>query len=349
MIENIVGEDPEEVRQRFTSPNITKKDAKIIEVSNDKIEISNDNMGGCKEWNCIIRFHKAKFMQSAEAFLINSIDSGTKRYSSQYYVFFTQESPANHLADDLSFNLSLNFIRNSPVSSPYGYTVKLAKASRPVGSLIDDDVVRNKKIPVAWFVSNCNTPSKREVYVRHLKKYLTVDIFGSCGNLRCKHNAQCEKQLDNVYFFYLAFENSICHDYITEKLWKHGYGHDIIPIIMKRSIVERYAPPYSFIAIDDFVNIRDFANYLQYLMGNKSAYKEYFEWRRNYKVLFLDGSNHDELERPWGFCQLCRLLWMNPRPKYAIENFTDFWQNSCEPTGKLVNKILEMEQKLNSI
>lgn len=38
--------------------------------------------------------------------------------------------------------------------------------------------------------------------------------------------------------------------------------------------------------------------------------REYFEWRREYKVLFLDGNIHDQLERPWGFCQLCRLFIM---------------------------------------
>lgn len=75
------------------------------------------------------------------------------------------------------------------------------------------------------------------------------------------------------YYFYLAFENSICQDYITEKLWNHGYGHDVIPITLKRSIVERYVPPHSFIAVDDFKTIRDLANYLKYLMNNLSAYK----------------------------------------------------------------------------
>nr|CDQ04055.1 BMA-FUT-1, isoform b [Brugia malayi] len=86
-----------------------------------------------------------------------------------------------------------------PISSPYGYTVKLAKASKPIGSIIHGDIIQNKTIPIAWFVSNCRTASQRERYVKHLKKYLTVDIFGSCGNMRCKQNdASCESQLDNV-------------------------------------------------------------------------------------------------------------------------------------------------------
>lgn len=65
----------------------------------------------------------------------------------------------------------MNFIRNSPISSPYGYTVKLANDSKPLGSLINDDTIRNKTIPIAWFVSNCKTASKREIYVKYLKVY----------------------------------------------------------------------------------------------------------------------------------------------------------------------------------
>ncbi|VDM93178.1 unnamed protein product, partial [Onchocerca ochengi] len=316
------------------------KGVKIIELSDGISQISDVNMGGCKEWKCIIRFRKSNITTPiAEAILINS---GKIEH-------YEKESAANYPIDDLSFNLSLNFIRKSPISSPYGYTVKLAKASKPIGSLIDNDIILNKTKPIAWFVSNCKTESQREVYVNYLKKYLTVDIFGICGDFYCAYNATCEKQLDTVYYFYLAFENSICDDYITEKLWKHGYGHDIIPIVLKRSIVERYVPPYSFIAVDDFTTIRDLADYLKYLMHNISAYKEYFEWRREYKVLFLDGNIHDQLERPWGFCQLCRLLWMNPRPEYIISDFSNFWINSCELSGTLVNKILREEQKLTNV
>ncbi|VIO94072.1 Uncharacterized protein BM_BM4929 [Brugia malayi] len=346
MIENIVGEDSNVTRQRFIPPENIGESVKIIELSNEITQISNINMGGCKEWKCIIHSRKSDMiMPIAEAILMSSPKESYQRYPNQYYVLFTQESPANYPVIDLSFNLSLNFIRNSPISSPYGYTVKLAKASKPIGSIIHGDIIQNKTIPIAWFVSNCRTASQRERYVKHLKKYLTVDIFGSCGNMRCKQNdASCESQLDNVYYFYLSFENSICENYITEKLWKHGYGHDIIPIVLKRSIVERYVPPHSFIAVDDFTTILDLANYLKYLMHNLSAYKEYFEWRRDYKVLFLDGNIHDQLERPWGFCQLCRLLWMKPRPKYVIENFTVFWDNKCESSGTLVNRILQEEK-----
>lgn len=70
----------------------------------------------------------------------------------------------------------------------------------------------------------------------------------------------------------MAFENSMCKDYATEKLWNQGYQHDVIPLVLKRKFVQPFAPPHSFIAADDFTTAEQMANYLKYLMKNKTAY-----------------------------------------------------------------------------
>lgn len=31
-------------------------------------------------------------------------------------------------------------------------------------------------------------------------------------------------------------------------------------------------------------------------------------WKKDYIAIYVDGNNHDMLERPWGICQLCRYL-----------------------------------------
>lgn len=56
--------------------------------------------------------------------------------------------------------------------------------------------------------------------VKTLQKYVTVDIYGKCGPLVCPRRdmATCTKMLDEEYKFYLSFENSLCYDYLTEKL-----------------------------------------------------------------------------------------------------------------------------------
>ena len=87
---------------------------------------------------------------------------------------------------------------------------------------------------VAWVVSNCKTPSKREDYVSELQKHIPVDIFGGCGTKSCpgtRTNSECGSLLERDYMFYLAFENSKCNDYVTEKFY-NALSIDIVPIVM---------------------------------------------------------------------------------------------------------------------
>ena len=72
--------------------------------------------------------------------------------------------------------------------------------------------------------SNCGAANNRMEYARDLQKFIAVDIYGDCGEHKCpthlphKMSVPCVNWLANDYKFYLAFENSNCKDYITEKL-----------------------------------------------------------------------------------------------------------------------------------
>ncbi|KAK8737839.1 hypothetical protein OTU49_004267, partial [Cherax quadricarinatus] len=64
---------------------------------------------------------------------------------------------------------------------------------------------------VAWMVSHCSTFSGREFYVKELQKYISVDVYGLCGDFRCGKSHKDQECYANVlrpkYKFYLAFEN----------------------------------------------------------------------------------------------------------------------------------------------
>ena len=62
-------------------------------------------------------------------------------------------------------------------------------------------------------------------YAKELSKYISVDIYGACSNKTCpRSSGRCFDMLNNQYKFYLAFENSNCQDYITEKFFVNGLG-----------------------------------------------------------------------------------------------------------------------------
>lgn len=100
------------------------------------------------------------------------------------------------------------------------------KKMRPVSDYIRHKLQR-KKIAAAWISSRCNKKSAREKYILTLKdeldKYnLKLDIFGKCGNLKCKSGIAdvetCQALIESEYYFFLAFEDYKDEDYVTKKL-----------------------------------------------------------------------------------------------------------------------------------
>ncbi|CAK5100460.1 unnamed protein product [Meloidogyne enterolobii] len=76
------------------------------------------------------------------------------------------------------------------------------------------------------------------------------------------------------HMFYLAFENSVCKNYITEKFWY--LKHLIVPIVLSRRVFKKTKIPDNvYIAVDDFNNVEELAEHLLYLQKNRTAYMKY--------------------------------------------------------------------------
>lgn len=86
--------------------------------------------------------------------------------------------------------------------------------------------------------------------------------------------------LETDYKFYLAFENSNCVDYITEKLFENALQYHVLPIVMgaRREDYERYAPKNSYIHVEEFASPKELAKYLHKLDQDDELYNSYFEW-----------------------------------------------------------------------
>ena len=147
---------------------------------------------------------------------------------------------------DNKFNLSMTFQSDSDVVIPYGGYWKLSPSE--LEKYANIDYITGKSKMVAWLVSNCITSSRREDYVRELQKYIQVDVYGKCDdsfNSTKADNNSFILELSKHYKFYLAFENSDCDDYITEKFWR-ALSLGMIPIVRGRRVnYEKIAPPNS--------------------------------------------------------------------------------------------------------
>ena len=163
----------------------------------------------------------------------------------QKWIFMELESPAYtwtriNANQDVwhKFNLTSTFTPDSDIPcAPYKQNCTRnpdwKDCSRNISSCIDH--AENKNGTAIWVVSHCRTISNREGYVKELKKYLKVDIFGGCGRtMDCKEysaGGNCTKAFLHQYKFYLSFENSVCDGYYTEKLVK-TLNVDTIPVVM---------------------------------------------------------------------------------------------------------------------
>ena len=129
-------------------------------------------------------------------------------------------------------------------------------------------------------VSNCDTSGLRENYVRELSKYVDIDVYGDCGNMECTSDKKCDEALLK-YKFYLAFENSLCGEYMTEKLWR-SLDLGLVPVVYGG--LEAYQSALSansYIDLADFATPKSLADYLLMLDNNTTLYRGYFLWKYN--------------------------------------------------------------------
>ena len=121
-----------------------------------------------------------------------------------------------------------------------------------------------------------------------------------------------------TYKFYLAFENSNCRDYVTEKLFMNALQNGVVPIVMGAS-VEDYAaiaPPHSFLHVDNYNSPADLAKHLEILAKDENLYNEFLEWR-----------TQGEWLRTRFFCRVCAMLHYHQEhgPSMGVEGGWGQW------------------------
>ena len=266
-------------------------------------------MKACK-YKCMSSSDRSAY-NSSDAILVHMRDiSGREalpnhRSSHQVWILVSKEAPVHEKSASLFrglFNATFTYRQTSDISLDYGHY----ELGRPESY---NETRENRTSLVSWLVSNCNTQSNRHGYVKQLQKHIPVDIYGGCGHLKCPgtrahSDTQCLNFLKK-YKFYLSFENSLCEDYITEKVWKVLSVIGSVPVVLGHSNYSALLPPGSYIDVRDFKSPAELAQYLLYLHRNDSEYNKYFAWKETYYVPVK--VQHDA--HRW--CELCEYLHVN--------------------------------------
>ncbi|XP_055353557.1 alpha-(1,3)-fucosyltransferase C-like [Paramacrobiotus metropolitanus] len=297
------------------------------------------SVGSLSDVRCELTSERNRLNSSAAVLIhirdLNNEEGGANyefpsfRSPEQYYVFYLLESPMHTqydltVFDDGYFNLTFTYRMDSDIFDPY-YFIDY----HPVLWRSEEDflqVWRKKSQDIAYYESYCNAPSGRRSVVNMLARYVRVDIYGECGFLKCPKNEEekCNAML-STYKFYLAFENSICKDYVTEKIHR-ALNHGTIPVVFGGATYSEIFPPNSFINALDFPSIAALADYLHQVATDQKLYASYLQWRYDPQWLRL----HDRFyPARSGWCALCRRMQKKHRTRKIMYNLSVWWEKDA--------------------
>uniref|UniRef100_A0A3Q1G377 Fucosyltransferase n=1 Tax=Acanthochromis polyacanthus TaxID=80966 RepID=A0A3Q1G377_9TELE len=264
----------------------------------------------------VVVFHNWELIYNSQ-----KLPTDRPRPRGQRWAWMSFESPAHN--GNLSqfaniFNMTISYRRDADITVPYGEL--LPKEDK---KLLGEDNLQKKTSLVCWVVSNYRPHYKRSQVYTELNAIIPVKVYGRWKKTPLSSSALLPT-ISRCYF-YLAFENSLFKDYITEKLWRNAYRGGAVPVVLGAPLndYKAVAPPHSFIHVDEFASVRGMAKYLQELAEDKKRYAEYLAWKKHWKVKM----GTDWRER---LCKICPQF--NSLPQHKVYSDLQAW-DSAENTS----------------
>jgi alpha-1,3-fucosyltransferase len=238
------------------------------------------------------------------------------------------ESPASLAATGYDYSMYTNFFNLTStyeIDSDFPGVYSMSKFKWELNENFDEnqDFSSNKFFFAAAVISNCHDKANRLEYIKELRKYIQVDFFGQCGDKKCplyytnsSIEGDCKRIIFKEYKFFLAFENSFCKDYITEKFF-HALNYSIIPVVRGHGNYNLYVPKSGYIDTFDFKSPHHLAEYLIYLDKNKTAFNSYFKWKKHIKPYPLNNVDNKDYYGLNAICDMC--IYMHLEDYFGIE------------------------------
>ncbi|XP_020916968.1 alpha-(1,3)-fucosyltransferase fut-5-like [Exaiptasia diaphana] len=276
---------------------------------------------------CDLPFSDAVIFHEADLFRAHVLKSiSIYRNPQQRWVYFTHENPqnANHDPSQYNgiFNWTVTYRRDSDVFYPDGYYREILSPDEIPKNHVTTNYAEPKDKLIVWAASHCGL--LRDDVVHKIAHFLPLTVIGRCAKLFnqktpnfCKRGSNDCSSFLRRFKFYLAFENAMCTDYITEKYWETPFDNNMVPIVLGSNYDFKVAIPGSYINILDFQNIEALVKYIEYLDRNDTAYNEYFQWKTKYTRI-------EPGEKSWT-CQLCANIYNDSLPKKVYTNLGTYW------------------------
>ncbi|KAM4719219.1 alpha-(1,3)-fucosyltransferase 7 [Anableps anableps] len=260
----------------------------------------------------VVVFHNRELIAGSQ-----KLPTELPRPQGQRWAWLSLESPAHN--GNLQkfaniFNMTISYRRDADVTIPFGELLPLESKD----NLVEDRQI-NKTALACWVVSNYKNHHKRTQVYKELSATVHVEVYGRWN----KSLLSSEDLLPTISrcYFYLAFENSLAKDYITEKLWKNAYQGGAVPVVLGPPISDykAVAPDHSFIHVDEFASVQELGKHLQRLAEDRKRYEEYFNWKKHWKVKVYG----DWRER---LCKIC--LQYNNLPQHKVYSDLEAWDKA---------------------
>ncbi|XP_053616358.1 alpha-(1,3)-fucosyltransferase C-like [Plodia interpunctella] len=271
-----------------------------------------------------------------------------KRTSRQKYVFYStiasDTAPICAIHADNYFNWTWTFKLYSDIVAPYievkDFNGKVVAPNPNVlwnplmvnTNYSDPAIIANKTKAVAWIINKEITRVPRKIFATELQNALKefslkMDIY---GHRRACPKEDCMKAIEKDYYFYLAYEDSVEEDYVTEEVLK-AYQHNTVPIVIGGADYTQFLPFGSYVNAR-FMSVEKLAAFINYAIKNPEIYLKYFRWKNFYTI--------GKTPAGYGICELCQMLndddKMNANSGY--EHFRHWWYSGqlsarCLPRG----------------